>query len=716
VVVVVVAEDAAWCSALASRFYREEFANRPVYLCVDEESLAEVAREEGLPAECSASEVTSEIAVSSLARAVRPRVRVSEPLWAWTQDASAWRRNGHNGPPPFLSLLAITVLAATSAGGRGDRGYYRRLNDLIGLPGHAMPRDFDSDIQQLWRCLNEWLADVERGQRGLPTATNANSAQPNIAWALSQTVLRPADRARLPQWFSSLGLHPGQEVDGDLLVRALRRSGMVGYQSRRLTQVLDDAALSESLAAALASELTSWDGTLRDESGRRALQLLLTYHERRRTFGIAVRTPPDLARQKIEVERSAPVSLGESGDLQPLSVPVTADLLDGASLSSQLLAEGTGAEVTAQELRLTMTHSDVRVLTPDDGLACWVEVRPAEQHRRHLVVVRSALAQSAVAVMSELAQSPPRRTSVPCPSGWVGYEYEPVRSGSVDGPLAALNPRGGEILALVGGLAVSARSHLYLSAGAPDVLFDLSNGGTALEVDGLAVARAGAAGRLRLAGRGLTEGTHEINVGGAHLTLRLVDEHAVGPMACSLGTRLRHETSSNGRSWIVPLPGEPLSAFEDSAAEILVQGASTQLSVAASLLATPKTAGAAQARAGGQHYALGDGRVAARVLPQPPGWLLELNPKPVPHMVDLDTAASGLSFVPRWYLRVGHGRSSVVPAGSPSVTELNTDAPETGNVWGEVLRWLTDVAVGAAHAVAWADWMRGAAPLADSSP
>src|SRR4051794_39537093 len=131
----VVTEDAAWSAALAERFYREEYANRPAFLCVDEESLAELAQDERLMNADNMSEAEiGAAAVQALARAVKTRVRASAPLEPWTQDAMAWRRSGHTGPPPFLSVLAITVLAATTVSGRNRGSYYGRLNDLLGLP------------------------------------------------------------------------------------------------------------------------------------------------------------------------------------------------------------------------------------------------------------------------------------------------------------------------------------------------------------------------------------------------------------------------------------------------------------------------------------------------------------------------------------------------------------------------------------------------------
>jgi hypothetical protein len=695
-----VAEDASWNAALAERFYRQEFANRPVFLCVDEETLAAIGRDAGLLSDDA----------KALACVVRRRVRDRAPLDAWTHDAVVWRRSGFVGPPPFLSVLAVTVLAATTRGAATDRAYYTRLNGLLGLAGRGMPRDFDSDIQQLWLCLNDWLMDVEHGRRGLPTATNLVSAFPNIGWALSQTVLRPSDRAKLPILFNRLGVYPGQHVDGHLLVAGLRRSGLAGrLMSRRLLQVLDDPALAESLASTLASELAAWDGTLRDEVGRHAIPMLLTYHQRSRSFGVAVRTPADLAHLSVQLGREAPVALGEPGGLQLLPVPVTAGLLDGQSMLATLVALDERERVPS-DIRLVMAQADVRVLTPNDDLARWVEVRATELRRRYLVLVRAGLIPRAVELMTSLGDVAPRQTSVSCPSGWMGYEFEPLCASSVDGQLSVLSPSGTEMVVLDGGLPILVQSRMYLTAGPPDVLLDLANSRAETAIDGEAVSEVDASGRVRLSHRGLAEGPHEVTAAGAHLTVRLVDEYAVGPLACTLGVAYRFETSPEGRHRTVPIdPGtgdiEDLGEGGGVVPDVVVQGASIGLSERARERTRPESSSFAQARAGGRHFALGDNLIAVRVFPQAPRWLLELHPRPVPHMVDLTSCSADLPFRPSWFLRISQDRASVVRADVLPPREGGSGTASTVNEWNAIVPRLAQATATPDQSDAWAAWL-----------
>jgi hypothetical protein len=131
-------DERDWNRALRSWFFRRDFADRPAYLAVDEETLAAIARESGF-------EVVD--ATKSLSRVVQYRVSDRAPLGWWVREAARWRGVGSESDPPFLSVLAIAVLAATIVDEVNDRSYYRRLNGLLGLPGHMMPRDFDSDIE-----------------------------------------------------------------------------------------------------------------------------------------------------------------------------------------------------------------------------------------------------------------------------------------------------------------------------------------------------------------------------------------------------------------------------------------------------------------------------------------------------------------------------------------------------------------------------------------
>jgi hypothetical protein len=356
-----------------------------------------------------------------------------------------------------------------------------------------------------------------------------------------------------------------------------------------------------------------------------------------------------------------------------------------------------------------MPRVDLHLLTPNDGLARWVDVRPAELHRRHIVLVRAEIAQAAVDVMGSLSQTAPRAASIPCPAGWLCYQFEPVRTRAVDGTLAVLSPRGAEVSTLDGGLPISARSRLFLSAGPPDVLFDLTDSDATPAVDGKPVPDINPPGRLRLVDCGLTAGSHRIDVGGTHLMLELVDKHAVGPANCSLAVALRAETSPAGRPWTIPAwaGAQDSDADHDQPIDVLVRGASLELSERVRLQPGLDDIPRAQARVGGRHYALDAGRVAVRLFPSVPAWLLALKPQPVPHMVDLSSCAAELPFNPTWFLRITHNRATVVRACPPQPVRQPSDRETIAatNEWDHVLPWLVNATAIPEQSAAWTMWL-----------
>jgi hypothetical protein len=102
-----------------------------------------------------------------------------------------------------------------------------------------------------------------------------------VGWAISQTVLSPLDRAKLPLFFTAIGAQAGQRADGELLATQLTSwaAGNV-HLSRRLTQALADRPRRALLAQTLAGELARWDGqpsSSADQADQPGVQLLLSW-------------------------------------------------------------------------------------------------------------------------------------------------------------------------------------------------------------------------------------------------------------------------------------------------------------------------------------------------------------------------------------------------------------------------------------------------------
>ena len=696
------ADERAWNRALRCWFFRADLAGRPAYLAVDEETLKAIAQE---------FHFDVPDATESLSRVVRSRVSPLTPLGWWVSEAIRWKRAGSSSDPPFLTVLAITVLAATIVDEINDRRYYRRLNSLIGLPGNMMPRYFDSDIQQLWIYLNEWLADTCRGQLGTATASNIDG-QANVGWAQSQTLLRSFDRAKLPLFFSAIGAQPGQSVDGTLLVRRLRSWSSDGHAiSRRLSAVLQDSRLSGLLAAALHAELAHWDGTLRDAAGRVALKLLLAFHERSGDLEAAVQVPGQLAGTKWHSGALATsTTLGSAGELQLLDLPVTSHVLDGLPCYARPSAPdisslGDSPDRPPPELTLVMPQRDVHLLCPDDRLARWVEVPSALVHRPHLVLVRSASAAAAVSIMAGLGDDPQVVRRIHCPPGWAAYRFTPSTLRMIDGPLSALSPRGNELSALEGGLPISKRRRLYLTAGPPDLVLDLREPSGPVVVDA-AQASPDAAGRLRLADLGLCPGRHSVGVGGVHYQLILTDEFAEGPRDTTLSFDFDAQHGACGKLRTVPA-GSTAAAAHPSPSDVTLSGAAVRIGAAArSLAPLPHPV---RARAGGRHFALGQPGQVAEVHPRPPSWLQSLPVRLAPHLVDATPALRDLPFPARWLLRVSQAgiTASAVEAGTETHDQHAVDHT-SALLWPQVLPYIASAVPGSDEAASWSAWKQAA--------
>lgn len=688
--------EGAWNRALRSWFFRADLAGRPAYLAVDQETLAAIARD---------FDVDVADATESLSRAVRYRATPSSPLGWWVNEAVRWKLSGYKSDPPFLSVLAVTVLAATIVDDVNDRSYYRRLNALLGLPGTKMPRFFDSDVQQLWTYLNEWLTIVCHEQLGTATASNVGGLA-NVGWAQSQTLMRSSDRAKLPLFFAALGVQAGQLVDGDLLVRRLRSWSSGGQIiSRRLTAVLQDARLSELLATALHSELATWDGTLRDEAGRVALRLLLAFHERSGELQAAVQVPEQLAGT---IWRSRPpamaIDLGSAGELQLIGVPITSQVLDGQPLQARPADTHTDSALHGRDrspaLTLFVPRREAHLLCPDDRLARWVEVPSALLHRPHLVLVRLRLVTAAIDVMRRIGSDVQPVRRIRCPDGWAAHRFTPARLLVIDGPLAALSPRGNELSALDGGLPISKRARLYLTAGAPDLVLDLREPAGVITIHGTE-ARPDATGRLRIADLRLPPGRHAVSVGGVHYQLTLADEFAEGPRDTRISLSFEVQSNDCGNVHTTPA-GMSAAIALSSTSDATVSGAALWVSPAAKSLAPmPQPP---RARTGGRHFALGSPGQVAEIHPRAPRWLQSLPVRLAPHLVDAAPALDGVPFPARWLLRVSQGGITVSAIHLGPRSQARRADDMSARLWPHVLSYIADAIPDRDDEASWNGW------------
>jgi hypothetical protein len=690
----------AWNQALRAWFYRPDLAERPAYLAVDEETLTTIAKESGF-------DWTN--AKESLCRAARYHVSPDSPLDWWVQSAVRWKFAGYKADPPFLSILAITVLAATIVDDVHDRSYYRRLNQLLGLDGHKMPRYFDSDVQQLWTYLNHWLDVIHHGELGKATASNKDGLA-NVGWAQSQTLMKSSDRAKLPLFFADLGVQAGQLVDGSLLAKRLTAWSSGGHAlSRRLSVVLQDSRLRELLAEALHSELATWDGTVRDEVGRLALKIILAFHERSGELQAAVQVPGQLAQTLWRLEATEiDMNLGAVGELQLVDIAITSHVLDGQPILARPAirsASDTDGDHQPATLTLFLPHRELHLLCPDDRLARWAEVPSARLDRPHLVLVRSTLEAAAIELMGQIGTDVAKFRRIHKPNGWAAYRFTPIKLKTVDGPLAVLSPRGHELSALDGGLPISAQRKHYLTEGPPDLLIDLRDSAMPVQVDDLELHPSSVA-RLRLADLRLGDGKHSLSVGGVHYQFTLANDYASAPSEVKLSFMFELQDSETATIRTCPA-GMTTSTDDPATKSVLVSGGSIELgSAARSLMRELRPP---HVRVGGRHFALGEPGQAAEIWPRSPKWFDALPTRLHPHLVDISPAIEDIPFTVNWLLRASAAGVTVSAARLLPDRSVDCTISNNTSISERVLQYIADAAPEFAdEADAWDRWKRAA--------
>lgn len=179
-----------WNKAISDYFYNPRFADKPVYLQLDLDTLTQIGEQFGLD---------HEQAESSFTHAVKSRLRhdasKKDQFGNFFRQERTWEvleiPRSHQTPPPFLAFLSLCVLAASEMNADDEvsaANYYVHLNELLGFGRErGTPSGFEQ-VYQLWIKLSWWLDDVLNGEFGLSTATN-DYGHVHIGYPISQCLL-----------------------------------------------------------------------------------------------------------------------------------------------------------------------------------------------------------------------------------------------------------------------------------------------------------------------------------------------------------------------------------------------------------------------------------------------------------------------------------------------------------------------------------------------
>lgn len=243
----------------------------PVYLDIEGEDEEEIAALLNIPAsECGA--VIARAAAGALTWDQQ------DPYTGHLKRLVAWDRAGRQDAPPFTALLAALSLAAERMREDGDysaQNYYERLFEVLGVSQESRKqilRQHAKSTLPFWLKLNLWLQEQDF-EYGRPTAKRINDWK-YASYALSQALVRDADRKRLHGLFASFGLAPHEKLT-DAEMTLYLHDWMAGSgPSPWLKRIWAARDLRPRVAAAACAELEAWEGVSADVYGARARRRL----------------------------------------------------------------------------------------------------------------------------------------------------------------------------------------------------------------------------------------------------------------------------------------------------------------------------------------------------------------------------------------------------------------------------------------------------------
>lgn len=506
----------AWTIALRAHFFDEANAGVPVTFFVDADVLAEVAAV-GDPS----------VAEAGLASVVRPKLlpeSTGDVFSRVVDDSWSWRLKHPDMAPSFLPVLAVTVLAAAHMARTEDwaaHNYYRPLREILRLQGgKGMPAGYDAAMQSLWGHLAWWLNEYKAGSLGL-SSIPAHPSPAYIGYALSQALFRSSDRQRLTHFFLALDLTPREPIEAAELLTYFRAWSQRSHLSAGAREMARRDEYREVLAGILTAEWNRWDGSLRDERGRRLGQIFVTLdlYLRPRLAFVAQRPPGFPAQATFDFEETSErVALAAASNdfYGELPLEVSPRTLD------------TGLHGLYQGFALGLTPSPIIPFRQHEALGCWASVRQLVPGEQHWVLVRVDHATMVREYLNEAALGGWREAQSVAPKGWTFFRDVAIDAAPHHVPNPALSRVVPSLKArpsLWGGLPVANNPDLYLSGGEPDLWVPTTQVGETLTlaIDGHVVNTDFGGGRVALSGRGLGPGEHVVTVGPSRLRFQTVD-------------------------------------------------------------------------------------------------------------------------------------------------------------------------------------------------
>ena len=386
-------------ASIADEFFSGSFAGRSVYLDLEEETLERIVER----AWGSASTEPRDALIS----AVRPTLQLADGYKLFGRHAHrriSWRLGSREGAPPHLAVLALLSLVAESMRNDGAltaNAYYGRLISTVGGQSEdaalrrTVTKAHREDVPAMWQELNDWVEhDISRG---LPTAF-AFDHRTFIGPALTQALVREADRKAFPSLFASSHLVPGQELELSDMVRLLEAWLPKAPLSRGLKNMCGRRATLEQVADVALAELRTWDGrgqrahaAATRSSGLRLIGRLRSRPRPSLELGLSARLPAGSASATI-AGRSQDVELITDGGKESVAQFPNA----ASALSNITTVRSSQDEVSRVPRRLVTLAVDERGILG--------EVDRVVLGARHVLLVRDAIADLVVGALKGIAR------------------------------------------------------------------------------------------------------------------------------------------------------------------------------------------------------------------------------------------------------------------------------------------------------------------------
>lgn len=503
-----------WDEALRDVVYGGSRAHQPVFLDVEDALLVDVAKRLGL-------DPTAAHAEQALASAVRGTLALGASnagvgVLAWHrrrlevwQRRRRWATEDRAAAPPVIALLAVFARAAELMG-QDDQytsaAYFPRLYQLLGVRPADEKRitaAYRHNAERLWGALNSWL-DSMGGTRGLPTAEAIGHRYVGIA--LSQALIREADRRLLVDFFDSHDLEPGLRLSADDMTAYLEPWVKAGHGSASMKKLVRTPAGKKVLAEAAAQALVQWDGAVpgKDQVERIARPPLLTARVTKSGLGAARLRLSFALRGSVLGHQAMPAQwqvLSAPGHPKPrvsletltdrLVAPDLMEEIDGVSLLTGQLKL---APVDAAQERLVVARKPqpVVLLSYLEDAGLFVEVERARLFEPHMLLVNATAKKpngtprfDLDELLDEIAQ--PGYTKVCAapgvPVGWVLYRDVVIahRHDRTEFALDPLRPAQTSALKVSGGFRMPGHAARWHA----DVTLDI--GGTASDAQALQI-------------------------------------------------------------------------------------------------------------------------------------------------------------------------------------------------------------------------------------